>query len=78
MFVAPLVRKMAGITTKLRSRKNYKKAYPKIFAYCSDFRYESNGIFVLGVGFLFLQTNFDFLTEFLTEFFYIIRKVLLS
>ena len=31
--------------------------------YCSDFRYESNGIFVLGVGFFFLQTNFDFLTR---------------
>ena len=31
--------------------------------YCSDFRYESNGIFVLGVGFFFLQTNFDFLTS---------------
>ena len=28
-----------------------------------DFRYESNGIFVLGVGFFFLQTNFDFLTS---------------
>ena len=31
--------------------------------YCSDFRYESNGIFVLGVGFFFLETNFDFLTS---------------
>ena len=31
-------------------------------ACCSDFRYESNGIFVHGVGF-FLQTNFDFLTS---------------
>ena len=30
--------------------------------FCSDFRYESNGIFVLGVGF-FLQTNFDYLTS---------------
>ena len=30
--------------------------------YCSDFRYESDGVFVLGVGF-FLQTNFDFLTR---------------
>ena len=30
--------------------------------FCSDFRYESNGIFVLGVGFFFLQTSFDFLT----------------
>ena len=26
-------------------------------AYCSDFRYESNGIFVLGVGFFFRQTS---------------------
>ena len=33
------------------------------FDFCSDFRYESNGIFVLGVGFFFLQTNFDFLTS---------------
>ena len=32
-----------------------------VTACCSDFRYESNGIFVLGVGFFFLQTNFDFL-----------------
>ena len=32
-------------------------------SHCSDFRYESNGIFVLGVGFFFLQTNFDFLTS---------------
>ena len=35
----------------------------KIVFFCSDFRYESNGIFVLGVGFFFLQTNFDFLTS---------------
>ena len=34
-----------------------------LFSNCSDFRYESNGIFVLGVGFFFLQTNFDFLTS---------------
>ena len=34
-----------------------------IARFCSDFRYESNGIFVLGVGFFFLQTNFDFLTS---------------
>ena len=30
--------------------------------FCSDFRNESNGRFVLGVGF-FLRTNFDFLTS---------------
>ena len=30
--------------------------------YCSDFRNESNGIFLLGVGVFFLQTNFDLLT----------------
>ena len=30
--------------------------------YFSDFRNESNGMFVLGEGF-FLQTNFDFLTS---------------
>ena len=29
-------------------------------SFCSDFRYESNGIFVL---FFFLQANFDFLTS---------------
>ena len=34
-----------------------------VVAICSHFRYESNGIFVLGVGFFFLQTNFDFLTS---------------
>ena len=34
-----------------------------ISIYSSDFRYESNGVFVLGVGF-FLQTNFDFLTSY--------------
>ena len=46
--------------------------------FCSDFRYESNGKFVLRWVF-FLQTNFDFLTKsFLAEFFYIIWKVLLS
>ena len=32
------------------------------FSYYSDFRYESNGIFVLVVGF-FIQTNSDFLTS---------------
>ena len=26
-----------------------------IQTYCSDFRYESNGIFVLGVGFFFFR-----------------------
>ena len=28
--------------------------------YCSDFRYESNGIFVLGVGFFFFRQNSTF------------------
>ena len=41
-------------TTKYRSES---------LSFCSDFRYESNGIFVLVVGFFFLQTNFDFLTS---------------
>ena len=46
--------------------------------YCSDFRYESNGKIVLGVGF-FLQTIFDFLTSHSSRnFLKIIRKVLLS
>ena len=50
----------------------------RLFCYCSGFRYESNGIFVLGVGF-FLQTNFDFLTSnFWRNFLKIIRKLLFS
>ena len=44
-------------------QKLSKKFYLQWITYCSDFRYESNGIFVLGVGFFFLQTNFDFLTS---------------
>ena len=46
---------------------------------CSDLRYESNGLFVLGVEF-FLQKNVDFLSShFWRNFFlYIIRKLLLS
>ena len=46
------------VFSELRACKNYWD-----LNYCSDFRYESNGIFVLGVGFFFLQTNFDFLTS---------------
>ena len=42
---------------------------------CSDFRYESNGIFVLGVGFFFLQTNFDFLTSHFRRNFFISFKL---
>ena len=42
--------------------------------FCSDFRYESNGIFVLGVGFFFLQTNFDFLTSLFWRTFFISFK----
>ena len=42
--------------------------------YCSDFPYENNGIFVLGV-FFFLQTNFDFLISHFSQNFYIIQKV---
>ena len=33
------------------SLKGLKVCYVQPFIYCSDFRYESNGIFVLGVGF---------------------------
>ena len=33
-----------------------------VLTYCSDFCYESNGIFVLEVAF-FLQTKFDFITS---------------
>ena len=35
-----------------------KKSQQKVFVeknYCSDFRYESNGIFVFGVGFFFFR-----------------------
>ena len=45
--------------------------------YCSDFRYESNEIFVLGVGF-FLQRNFDFLISHFRRNFLYHSKVLLS
>ena len=46
--------------------------------YCSDFRYESNGIFVLGVGF-FSSDKFRLFNEpFLTDFLNTIQKVLLS
>ena len=41
---------------------------------CSDFRYESNGIFVLGLGFFFLQTKFDFLTSHFWRKFFISFK----
>ena len=46
--------------------------------YCSDFRYESNGIFVLGVGFFSADKFRLFNKPSLTEFFNIIQKVLLS
>ena len=35
----------------------------KTSGFCSEFRYESNGILVLGVEVFFLQTNFDFLSS---------------
>ena len=41
-----------------------------LFNFCSDFRYENNGIFVLGWVF-FLQTNFDFLTSHFWRIFFI-------
>ena len=40
-----------AILLKLCSCKNKTRN----FTYCSDFRYESNGIFVLGVGFFFFR-----------------------
>ena len=43
-----------------RFDKNYPKRF--VFAYCSDFRNESNEIFVLWVGCFSLE-NFDFLTR---------------
>ena len=49
-------------------------SFPPTCNFCSDFRYESNGIFVLGVGF-FLQTIFDFLTShFWRNFFISIKR----
>ena len=45
---------------------------------CSDFRYESNGIFVLGVCFFSSDKFRRFYHPFLTEFVLIVRKVLLS
>ena len=33
------------------------KVFMQINHFCSDFRYESNGIFVLGVGFFFKQIS---------------------
>ena len=47
----------------LRQSSNWIETTQSVQTFCSDFRYESNGIFVLGVGF-FLQTNFDFLTSY--------------
>ena len=41
--------------------------------FCSDFPKESNGIFVLGVGF-FLQINFDFLSSHFGQNFFLSFK----
>ena len=48
------------------------------FLFCSDFGNESNGIFVLGWVFFSSDKLRHFNKPFLTEFFYIIRKLLLS
>ena len=34
---------------------NFASSCPFFTAYCSDFRYETNGIFMLGVGFFFFR-----------------------
>ena len=39
--------------------------------FCSDFWYKMNGILVLVVGFIFLPTNFDFLTSYFDGIFFI-------
>ena len=57
--------------TLLQSKRSSKN-------YCSDFRYESNGIFVLGWVFFSSDKFRLFNQPFLTEFFNIIRKLLLS
>ena len=35
--------------------RNHTDCFVWSHVYCSDFRYESNGIFVLGVGFFFFR-----------------------
>ena len=50
------------VVIKLRRTKSEDFLRYTSHAFCSDFRYESSGIFVLGVGF-FTQTVFDFLTS---------------
>ena len=55
-------RNRTGIQRQTHCRRGQGQ-FRSLFSCCSDFRYESNGIFVLGVGFFFLQTNFDFLTS---------------
>ena len=47
--------------SQTRNQGAKRSDYLRTRLYCSVFRYESNGIFVLGWVF-FLQTNFDFLT----------------
>ena len=54
----------------------YQLGITYFLVYCFDFRNESNGIFELGVGFLFLQTNFDFLISLiLRDFFYHSKRI---
>ena len=44
------------ISTKLKNTvDDYCEILVDSFGNCSDFRYESNGIFVLGVGFFFFR-----------------------
>ena len=50
---------LAGYLNFIRLR--YQPRFLDI-SFCLDFCYESDGLFVLGVGF-FLHTNFDFLTS---------------
>ena len=67
LFAARLL--VSKLLSYFRKQNNY--------CNCSDFRNESNGIFVLRWVF-FLQTNFDFLTSNFWRNFFINQKALLS
>ena len=58
-----LVRRTQEVISKVQCNDLYHIENLASYTFCSDFRYERMGIFMLGVGFFFLQTNFDFLTS---------------
>ena len=45
------------VNTNIDKQQWQKKKIQIFLLYCSDFRYESNGIFVLGVGFFSSDIN---------------------